>query len=179
VIDDLKHGSAGHAVSALPEPWTVKTRRWARRHRTLVSSAAAVLLVATIGSTVGFALIAQVNRELDRQNQALDVANGQLEQRNQALAASQKVAKARLDQSLKALGLFATDFRVFCEDALVPGERKVMMYEHLIQQLEGQVLEEPQETMEAYDDAATRVDVSDHRHCLPGHAEKPEGARDR
>src|SRR5205823_5375558 len=84
------------------------------------------------------------------QNQALDLANGQLQQRNEALDASQKVAKARLDQSIQALGLFATDFRLYAEDALIPGEIKAKLYETLIQQMEGQIVEDP---LEASDDA--------------------------
>src|SRR5205807_4589206 len=52
----------------------------------------------------------------------------------------------------KALGLFATDFRVFCEDALVPGEHKAKLYEGLIKQLEDQIVEE-ERPLEASDDA--------------------------
>ncbi len=85
LAEDLEHWLADEPVSAHREPILVRTRRWMRQHRTLVTSAAAVLLVATLGSIVASALLARVNRQLDDRNQALDTLNGQLDDRNQAL----------------------------------------------------------------------------------------------
>jgi serine/threonine protein kinase len=48
LADDLERWLADEPVSSYREPWIVRGRRWARRHRTLVIAAtAAVLLTAT------------------------------------------------------------------------------------------------------------------------------------
>jgi tetratricopeptide (TPR) repeat protein/tRNA A-37 threonylcarbamoyl transferase component Bud32 len=49
LADDLKHWLADEPVSAWAEPWTIKTRRFLRRHRPLASAVAAALLVALVG----------------------------------------------------------------------------------------------------------------------------------
>jgi tetratricopeptide (TPR) repeat protein len=53
LADDLEHWLADEPVSAWPEPWRVKTRRWVGRHRTPVTAAAAALVVALVAATVG------------------------------------------------------------------------------------------------------------------------------
>jgi serine/threonine-protein kinase len=47
LADDVEHWLAGEPVSAYPEPWRARTRRWVSRHRTLVTATAATVLVAT------------------------------------------------------------------------------------------------------------------------------------
>ena len=54
---DIEHWLADEPVAAWPEPASVRAQRWARRHRPLVASAAAALLVATVGSVVGFLIV--------------------------------------------------------------------------------------------------------------------------
>src|SRR5262249_54445001 len=51
--DDLEQWWAAEPVSAWPEPWTVKVRRWVGRHRTQVTATAAALVVAMVAATVG------------------------------------------------------------------------------------------------------------------------------
>jgi serine/threonine-protein kinase len=46
---DVEHWLADKPVSAYREPWTTRSRRWMRHHRTLVSTAVGVLLVALVG----------------------------------------------------------------------------------------------------------------------------------
>jgi tetratricopeptide (TPR) repeat protein len=53
LADDLERWLAGEPVRAWPEPWTIRTGRWLRRHKPLVSSAAAALLVALLGAMIG------------------------------------------------------------------------------------------------------------------------------
>src|SRR5262249_24994898 len=43
---DVERWLADEPVAAWPEPWSVRARRWTRRHRTIVISGVAVLLVA-------------------------------------------------------------------------------------------------------------------------------------
>jgi len=69
LAEDIEHWLADEPVLAYHEPWPDRMRRWSRKHRTLVTSAAAVLLLAAIFS-VGFAAIVTAkNRELARQTQ--------------------------------------------------------------------------------------------------------------
>jgi serine/threonine protein kinase len=45
---DVEHWLADEPVAAYPEPWTARLRRWGRRHRPLITSAAAVLVGAAL-----------------------------------------------------------------------------------------------------------------------------------
>jgi hypothetical protein len=56
-----------------------------------------------------------------------------------------QLAEQRLNTSIEAVGLFANDARVFCEDALVPGASRKALYEVLIAQLEKQVQQDSAE----------------------------------
>jgi serine/threonine-protein kinase len=53
LADDIEHWLADEPVAAWPEPWTVTTGRWMRRHKPLVSGVAAAILVGLIGLTGG------------------------------------------------------------------------------------------------------------------------------
>jgi serine/threonine-protein kinase len=69
LAEDIEHWLADEPVSAYREPWPDRARRWSRKHRTLVTSAAAVLLLGLLGK-VGFAAVVTAkNRELARQTQ--------------------------------------------------------------------------------------------------------------
>src|SRR5205085_8589027 len=57
LADDIEHWLADEPVSAWPEPWTVRARRWVSRHRTLVTSAGSVVAVAAIGLTIATVLL--------------------------------------------------------------------------------------------------------------------------
>jgi serine/threonine-protein kinase len=85
LADDLEHWLADQPVSAWREPWTVRARRWMRRHRTLVTTTAAVWVFGLVG-LVGFAaVLTGKNRELDIRNQELDRQRHRAEER-EALA---------------------------------------------------------------------------------------------
>jgi eukaryotic-like serine/threonine-protein kinase len=69
LAEDVEHRLADEPISAYREPWSDRARRWSRRHRTFVSSAAAVLVLGLI-SSVGFAaVVSGKNRELAKQTQ--------------------------------------------------------------------------------------------------------------
>jgi serine/threonine protein kinase len=137
LADDLGRYRDGRPISVRPVGNLERTVRWCRRNR-LVASLLAVAAVLTLGILIVF-VVAYFDAE---------ARNVQIEKKRQEAEAAQKVAKTRLDQSLNALGLFATDFRAFAEDALVPGAAKAKMYEALIKQLEEQVVEEGGEASE-------------------------------
>jgi serine/threonine-protein kinase len=54
---DVERWLADEPVSAWPEPWSIRARRWARRHRSLMTSGVAVFIVALIGSVIGLLLL--------------------------------------------------------------------------------------------------------------------------
>jgi len=67
LAEDIEHWLADEPVVAYREPWPDRARRWSRKHRTLVTSAAVVLLLGLLGS-VGFAaVVTGKNRELAKQ----------------------------------------------------------------------------------------------------------------
>jgi eukaryotic-like serine/threonine-protein kinase len=62
LAEEVRRFLAGEPVRAWPEPWAVRARRWAGRHRTLVTAAAAALLVAAVGLGVSLALVEEARR---------------------------------------------------------------------------------------------------------------------
>jgi serine/threonine-protein kinase len=94
LAEDIEHWLAGEPVSAYPEPWADRARRWARKHRTLVASATVFLVVGLMGS-VGFgAVVTAKNRELARQTQ-------RAEKREQmAIKAVERFRDAVVDESV-------------------------------------------------------------------------------
>ncbi len=54
---DVQRWLADEPVSAYREPWRARLGRWARRHKTIVTSVGALLLMAVIGLTLGTVLI--------------------------------------------------------------------------------------------------------------------------
>jgi len=61
LADDIEHWLADEPVSAWREPWRVRARRWLSRHRTLVTTSAAVVLVTTVSLAVASVLLAAAN----------------------------------------------------------------------------------------------------------------------
>jgi len=62
LAEDIQRFLAGEPVSIHRETWPVKARRWASRHRTLVTATLATLLVATACLAVATALLRIANR---------------------------------------------------------------------------------------------------------------------
>jgi serine/threonine protein kinase len=97
LADDLEHWLAGEPVSAWPEPWRVRAARWVSRHRTLVSGAAAALLVGLVSLLVATGLLTAANEQLAAERDKVQQANRALETRNAQLAA----ARAKADKARK------------------------------------------------------------------------------
>jgi len=66
LADDVEHWLADEPVSAWAEPWTVRTRRWLGRHRTVVTATAAAVLVAV---ALVIAALARTNEDLAKTNE--------------------------------------------------------------------------------------------------------------
>jgi serine/threonine-protein kinase len=68
---DIEHWLADEPVRAWREPWRLRARRWVKRHRTLVSTGAAAVLVALAGLAAATVLLGAAN---DRERSARQVA---------------------------------------------------------------------------------------------------------
>jgi serine/threonine-protein kinase len=64
---DVERWLAGEPVSAYPEPWTTRARRWLVRHRILAAATAAAVLVAAVSLAVATVLLTAAR---DREHQA-------------------------------------------------------------------------------------------------------------
>jgi serine/threonine-protein kinase len=102
--EEIEHWLADEPVTAYREPLTFRVRRWARQHRTLVSSLV-VLAVAAVG---GLAAVLAVQRQ----------ANADLAAKNAELAAEQAKVEERFELAQKAIALFHTGVS---EDILLKG----------------------------------------------------------
>jgi serine/threonine protein kinase len=145
LADDLERWLAGEPVIAWPEPLSVKARRWVAKNRTLVTGVAAAVLVGLVSLAVATAMLQQKNTDLTAANTVIQKQNDDIKQEIAEKEKQRKLAESRLRTSLDAVGLFANDARKYCEDAVVPGDSRRMLYEVLITQLERQVDQEPGE----------------------------------
>ncbi len=106
---DVEHWLADEPVAVYAEPWTARTTRWARRHRTAVVSAGVVLLCATIGLAISTALISAEQRRTAEQKRVAE-ANYALAQIQTGVALQQKQVavnnyKLARDQSFSIIEL--------------------------------------------------------------------------
>jgi tetratricopeptide (TPR) repeat protein len=128
---DIQRYLADEVVEARPPSAGYRLRKFVQRNKGRVVAGMLVLLalvVGMIGTTVGMV----------QANAARRVAqDAQKEAETQT-----RLAEKRLLQSLDAVLLFARDARVYCEDAMVPGESRQKLYELLVGQLEKHVDDE-------------------------------------
>jgi serine/threonine-protein kinase len=106
MADDLEAWLADEPVSAMREPWTAAAWRWVKKHRTLVSSGAAMLAVAVATLTIGNVLLtAANNRERDAKDAA--IAAREIAEKAQAEAEHQIARNEQLlEQARKSLGQY-------------------------------------------------------------------------
>src|SRR5207237_388710 len=71
---DVARYLADEPVSAYRDPWSLRARRWARKHRTAVTCAAAMLVVAFAALAVGLVVVGGLNRKLDQSNADLSAS---------------------------------------------------------------------------------------------------------
>jgi serine/threonine-protein kinase len=97
LADDVEQWLADEPVSALREGPIMRVGRWMRKHRALVGSmAAAIVVVAAVAS------VAAVSIERARRVASdLAEANGRLAARNEQLADTERVAKEQAEQSAR------------------------------------------------------------------------------
>ena len=125
LADDVERWTADEPVSARPEPFPERARRWMRRRRTTVTAAAVALVVATLGLASVLAVQYRANAEL---------------------AAANTQVQARFDLALEAIKTFhsgVSEDVLLKNDNLKPVRDRLLkdaaeFYERLRGQLSGQ-----------------------------------------
>ena len=112
---DIERWTADEPVSARPEPLSERARRWTRHHRTLVTTAAAVLLFGVIGLSAFAAVVSDKNRKLVAANTATKKA--------------ETLADVRLDRAMASIEDYFTGFN---EDALKGGQLPPSLRDRLL-----------------------------------------------
>lgn len=103
---DLERWLADEPVIAWREPLMVRSRRWLRRHRTLVTSSVAMLLVGLF-SAIAFAaqerrsagVVREINKDLQTKNSLLDLATQRLTKTNIDLTEAKNTAIRERDRA--------------------------------------------------------------------------------
>lgn len=90
LASDIEHWLADEPVSVYREPFSVRAMRWAKRHRTFVTTSGSLLVVAVVGLSVGAALINRERARTEVQRQLAEKNFGQ--------------ARDAVDQMLTELG---------------------------------------------------------------------------
>jgi serine/threonine-protein kinase len=76
LADDVEAWLADEPVKARREPWTTRSWRWVRKHRTLVTGAAGVLVAALVVASIAvWRLDAAADRERRAKNDAIEARN--------------------------------------------------------------------------------------------------------
>src|SRR5581483_531210 len=94
LAQDVEHWLADEPVSAHRDPLPARAGRWARKHRTPVATAAAALLVALAGLSVGLAVVGGLNRKLGESNTKLEEALAEVEARQEESERQRRIAVA-------------------------------------------------------------------------------------
>lgn len=104
LADDVERWLADEPVSAWREPWSVRVRRWARRHQTFVTSSSAAF-------AVGVVLLAVYGYRLDRKNDDLQQSNEREIAARKEAEDRKKLADERFQLALGSAAVTATDIQ--------------------------------------------------------------------
>jgi len=102
LADDIEHWLADEPVSAWPEPWTVKTRRFFGRHRTLAATAAAVLVVGALSVMVSNLALSKANHDLVIANETISQREEETKSANTALATAMETLSVKEKETQEA-----------------------------------------------------------------------------
>jgi serine/threonine-protein kinase len=106
LADDVEHWLADEPVSAYRDPVSVRVRRWMKRHRTLVTTAAAALAMAALGLGVVSAVQTRARNDLAAKNSELNRANTAQAASNTALDLQRRRAEAYEAHAIEAVKRF-------------------------------------------------------------------------
>ena len=117
---DVERYLADEPVSAFREPWQIRSARWLRNHRTVVRTAAAMLVVIFAVLTIGLIAVARRDLRLDQKNIELEGAlNREASERERADRSARDASESEADTEAA--------FRFLKEDVLMearPRERE-------------------------------------------------------
>jgi serine/threonine protein kinase len=107
LADEVRHYLADEPVSAYSEPVVARLARWSRRHRTLVTAAALLLITAVAGLSIGTVLLSQANArtELQRRNAAANFLKAETNFRQAREAVDEYFTKVSESKLLNVPGL--------------------------------------------------------------------------
>ena len=108
LAEDVERWMADEPVSTWREPASRRTRRWARRHRSAVTAAAACVLMSLVGTAAVLAVQARANRDLKAANLDLAMANTRFATANTELQAANRREAARFTLAMDAIRTFHT-----------------------------------------------------------------------
>jgi serine/threonine-protein kinase len=98
---DVERWLADEPVAAYREPWSTRTRRWLKRHRTLASGAAAAVTVAGVSLALATGLLAQANANERSAKLLAQEQEQQAQKERQRAEESYRLARNALTQCLK------------------------------------------------------------------------------
>jgi eukaryotic-like serine/threonine-protein kinase len=113
--DDVERFLADEPVTAHRDPLLVRAGRWARKHRTAVTTAAATLLVGTAAMGIGLAVVGDRNSKLDKSLQReKDRAEGERLAKFESETAKEQALKrlAQVEKSNQVLGAVFDDLNI-------------------------------------------------------------------
>jgi serine/threonine protein kinase/TolA-binding protein len=105
---EIQQFQADEPVAAFPDPFHVRALRWAKKNRTLVSSAAALLVTAVIGLTIGMVLLGKANRQIEEKKELAE-SNRQKAEENLLLAQEATKKAVKSEAITTALNKFLID----------------------------------------------------------------------
>jgi serine/threonine-protein kinase len=108
LAEDVERWMADEPVTAWREPFTRRARRWAKRNRTAVSSAAVALVAGVVGLAAVLAVQTKARADLARSLTRETRANTALAVANAELTRSKAAVQARYDLAVDAIQTFYT-----------------------------------------------------------------------
>jgi WD40 repeat protein/serine/threonine protein kinase len=122
LADEIERWLAGEPVHAWPEPLAVRARRWASRHRALVMSAVACLVVALAASITAAVLLSEANETIRNREADTLRANTRLTASEAAALEAAKLAKQARDQAETLLARSTLATMMLAHDRLDEGQ---------------------------------------------------------
>jgi serine/threonine-protein kinase len=105
LASDVEHWLADEPVSAWPEPWSTRLRRWGSRHRTLVAVGAAAVAVALVCLTAATALLNAASQR-EREARGLAERNARVAQDERHTAEQNlQLARQAVDRYCRSVAL--------------------------------------------------------------------------
>lgn len=122
LAEDLERFLADEPVYALTEPLIVRARRWMRKHQTLTTTTAAMLLVSAIGLAVFSAVVSGKNRDLAIARQTAETNEQTAEEQRDLAQQNEKAAREQSQLALSTLTSVIQDIQGGLRDLPGAGE---------------------------------------------------------